>query len=294
MKNLILGTISGYSFETIYPFIETFKRTHNDSELVLFYNNMHMNVLDKIKEYSNVKLVHINPSSRHVVNARFFSYLDFLKNNINYNYVFITDVRDVFFQKDSFLFDRPDAICVFQEDALLKHCVTNKSWIYQSYDNMTYDKIEQFPILCAGAFMGPLQTMINFLELFCNELIYIESKRSGIINSVWGADQAVLNVLIYSKDFNPVVRYTTKDGPVVHIIHTDPSTFRFNSDGLLINDIGVISAIHEYDRKPILKNIMLKMIPSVHSTYSTCRNIEPKNRKRYISDRKRYISGRKR
>ncbi len=175
-----------------------------------------------------------------------------------YDYIYLTDCRDVFFQSDPFsnLSFKEKIIYSGSEPECIGDNVINKSWIKDAYFRNTkiYKKLKDKSIICAGVTLGSRDLILDYLERMKEEIVnYIElNKKNEIIN----LDQAFHNK-IFSYDNLPGYRIDNQNKFISTIgyfnkfdLHVDRDNKRIIVDGKLP------SVIHQYDRSNFLKDII--------------------------------------
>lgn len=265
-KNLIMGTVRGYNFYHIYRFLRSLKNVSYSGDLVLFVDKSVKDLtLKKIKECGvevvlykskfpylddlGVKLPKsFETEEMHLYNFRHVFYYDYLsKNSTKYDYVMITDVRDVVFQQDPFEFDYGDRIAfAFEEnDAKICERIINYKWISRGYGKQIADELSGFPISCAGTTIGKSERMLIYFNKMLHEISRFKDK-------IWCADQAAHNYLIHNNSFDNVMKMRNRKGPVMTMYGV--KEFQTDRRGRLINEDGsVINVLHHYDRIPDAK-----------------------------------------
>ena len=144
-KNLILGTIGGYSLNKILPFFKSLIYANfKNCDVVMFVKdikNKTIEYLESIGVYVyNIPEIYNNIC---LIKLRWKMYIDYLKRNKNkYKLIFSGDVRDIFFQKDIFEYykDYEPFLGVALEDGTLT-CKYNSRWI------IDYVGIEKYNII---------------------------------------------------------------------------------------------------------------------------------------------------
>jgi hypothetical protein len=268
-KNLILGAILGYGWSEISIFVKSFKKhLSKNTKLVLLSNSKDLKFLEILKLH-DIEVIYCNSSYiRYPNTERFFYLRKFLNNNCSkYNKVLFTDVRDVFFQKNIFnVFRKKSFISFFQEDSLIKDCMTNSLWLKRVFNDEINPIFNNKFIICAGTIIGDSQTILKYLNLICRNLKKFNMKKN-IIDYILRRpvskgflDQPICNYLVYSNIFNNIKIYSNKSGPVATVGHM--KKFIFDDKVNLINSKSQIySLVHQYDRKiSVFKKTLNKLI----------------------------------
>ena len=110
-KNLVIGSGKGYNWYILEPFIRSFAKYFENTDLVLFLADTSDFTLHQIKMVGKelcggeIKIEPFpeNLTFHHPANARWQMFSDYVsKNGCNYDQIFISDTRDLFFQSDVF------------------------------------------------------------------------------------------------------------------------------------------------------------------------------------------------
>lgn len=251
-NDLILGTAVGYNVDTIRPFIVSLLTSGYHGRIVLFLEDPCNDTARFLRKHS----VEIRPykTSHFPINIwRFFLYLQFLKQEHSIDRIMITDVRDVIFQDDPFVICTDDKLYCFEEDRsmTLSTCTFNSQWILQAYGRNILYALGHNPIICAGVTIASCKKIQQYLEIICKEI--------ETLLPIWGIDQSAHNVLVRSGRISDTVIYTNESGPVYTLAHV--KTVKTDNQGFIINDYGIPSVIHQYDRHPDLQI-------AIHKKYS--------------------------
>ena len=104
-KNVILGTLMKYSLDQILPFFNSLIQANfSNIDVVIFIKDVKVDIIRYLKSIGVIlKSIPKEYNNMDITKSRWKLYNDFLNNRKNqYNLVFTTDIRDVFFQKDIF------------------------------------------------------------------------------------------------------------------------------------------------------------------------------------------------
>jgi len=157
------------------------------------------------------------------------------------DFVLLTDLRDVVFQRDPFA-DRVDGLELFFEDASVRFGEDhfNTRWIRDVYGHAQLDRMRGNPVSCSGTVVGTRQAMLAYLA----EMIGQIALQRGPIGS---RDQAVHNVLIASGRLPSALLVRNGYGRVLTL--GAMKTFELASDGKVLNADGSVPAVlHQWDR----------------------------------------------
>ena len=199
-KNLVMGSASGFDWDTLEPFVTSFVMHVKNAELVLFLKDISDFTLDRLKHYGK-DVLKIEPFEyREIKNIgidrfkNFKRYIDL--HGDDYEQIFITDTRDVIFQGDVF---EPFKDCknylgyTTEADDIAGSRTGNRinyNWIADIFGKEEADKLLDKKVICAGgAVIGTTRGVQIFLEILL-------SKNSS--SEKFAFDQAAFNYLIYN------------------------------------------------------------------------------------------------
>jgi hypothetical protein len=116
--------------------------------------------------------------------------------------VLVTDMRDVFFQRDPFGPDAPPVdeqhlpLQLFEEDPMVR----TTSWLFEHHaricKNLTYD----LPMLCAGTTIGTRAAMLGYLQAMQDEMMEWMADPACCCFPDHGEDQSIHNYIFYHTD----------------------------------------------------------------------------------------------
>jgi hypothetical protein len=177
-----------------------------------------------------------------------------------YNYVLITDTRDVIFQKDPFDWAYPeleDKLYVTLENpwfTIEKHGV-NAHWVKLAFGQTGYDEIKDEKIICSGTTYGSTEQMLWYLQrmnTWIKKIIALHEHRKRSAKETVDRDifdQAVHMYIVYKLDWgDKLVRLENAKSPVITLAAF--GEFKKQSPPLqILNDDGVVAnVVHQYDR----------------------------------------------
>jgi len=243
-KDLILTIASKYSIYQLEPYFRSLRKAGFKGDIVVFYARLTEKTLNLLKKYG-IKFkkfdeVVFNGKKINLLNYRFKLYYDFLKEHQKeYNQVFISDVRDIVFQSNPFLYPEYAKINYFFENKRIKDCAINSYVFKKASSQRDFDKYSNKYIICAGTTVGNKENMLNYLKLM---KIKLENESEPI-------DQGYHNFLLHSQKIKGAKGFYNFSGPVLTLNDVPYSEILFNSEGQIINkDNSIISVLHQYDR----------------------------------------------
>lgn len=268
MRNLILGIVDNYKFGQISNFLFSLKNVSSNEHLCLYagpgmsaatvrkIERLGTEVIRYKKDFPFIPTPHPEnfkslPHRIHIYNFRHFLYFDYLlKKGNEFEHVLLTDVKDVFFQRNPFDFSIDNSLHVAVENTgiPIKDCECTSKWIRRGYGPEVLDEMREKEVICAGTTLAPVAIMQAYLQRLIREF-------TAVRNVYNCADQALHNVLIYRGQVGPVTKNYNFKGPILTV--GTEANYLLNSQGALINEDGnVIPVVHQYDRHEELVNLL--------------------------------------
>jgi hypothetical protein len=245
-KNLILTIAINYPYKKIAPFMKTFKELSFKGDLVIFYDNLSKDTVEKLTE-DGAMLVKFDPTrfekdKLSVVRYRFILFYEFLKSRIDkYDKIFITDVRDVVFQSDIFDYPNSSKLTFFLEGEKIKNNPPNIGILMGAGGRKAVEMFGDRNIICAGTTLGNIKEIIHYLKTMKDNLLKAKE------------DQGLHIYLIYSGKFPKSNLSENFEGPVLTLGFVREDNIKYNKYSLIIDKKGrVIPVLHQYDRIPYL------------------------------------------
>lgn len=261
-KNLVLGTCFNYTKKDVFYFVESFLKHCQSADLMLIVDNKITNELanyffsKKIKLYQCTLMYYV---CFPIVHARFLIYNDvFCNQQLNYEQVFLTDVRDVIFLNDIFKFKTNNRINFFLES--INHSHTSKhngrfnfQWLEFCYGPEIAMNFLSKKVCCVGTTLGKQKYIREYLQIMIEQLNTVNGLR--LCNNL--LDTAVHNYIAYKK-------YTsflhTNGVGVATLQETDPNDIIIKSGEIYVHG-NAPYVLHQYDRHPELYNFVKKLYP---------------------------------
>ncbi len=254
--NLILGAISGnYKIDDIKNWVTSAKRIANteDRIFLLIYNvRENLDLIDyltsnNIEIYqpdfglmgnaiphfeTNTGAVDKDNSFRLIHNIRFLHFWHLL-NNIEYNEVLITDVKDVVINKNPFnRYAGDEFIVASSEEILYRDHNWNKEHLELTFGLASIDMLDK-PVYNVGVVLGKGQVLVDM----CMD-IYLNA-----VNKTKVADQTAFNYLIQHSYKSKTTFTDLQDMWAVHLHVVNEGRVAFD-----LNTIKEYTIIHQYDR----------------------------------------------
>jgi len=291
MKDLILATSLGYTFEQLYPFLRSLKDTGYDGEIVLFVGSTNSDTITRLRN-EGVKLkpvfypfrqgkmrnplFHWWPMASRLVRhlktprqlarwslpfhnlstLRYLLYYKFLRNNPDtYRYVFFTDLRDVVFQANPFSRAEKGRLRFYVEDPALTlgTCPNDSRWIREYFGEEILQTLADKPLICSGTTLGDYPAIMEYLERFILTLRQARSLK-------WvGVDQGIHNYLAYTDLASRITLCRNRESEVLTMgIMPRDEPFPRNEQGQLVDPQGQPYAVlHQFDRHADLQREIL-------------------------------------
>jgi hypothetical protein len=287
-KTLMLGLISGMSLDQTKPFFLSLEKSGYHGDICLFVSGLDLstqaflrarktNLVPFQKAYPKpiwAKLAgvskrlltrrqrlvfdeQLSSDYLHLFCARYAYYRQYLTEccGKNYDYVMLTDVRDVLFQNDPFDFEIPEGLSFFMEDPsqTIGTCPSNSNWMRLGFGTAVLKELADKPISCSGTVFGTTAAILNHVENMLRISLLKKWQRFF--------DQATHNFILYKQPPPALHCFRNDAGPVLTMAYVNPARLRFNDSGLLVNTAGrVFNTLHQYDRHPELARQLIQTL----------------------------------
>ena len=248
-KNLIIGEVVNYDWNTVQPFFKSFEAVgFENCDCVIFVAKLSQDTISKIESCGVIiknisdEYLKMNPNK-----MRYKIYFDYLNENLDkYNLILHTDTRDVVFQQDIFqLYGRKKPFLGLAiEDGNMNEFI-NREWFKYAFGEVVYKQIENERVICSGTIWGTADKLF----LLIKEIWEILEKGPSNVKL---HDQTALNYIIYyEKIFDDcLIKTENKDGYILTLLLAKNKTFSFDSEDNLLNEKGeIVAIVHQYDRK---------------------------------------------
>tara|TARA_B100002051_G_scaffold223047_1_gene217463 strand:- start:120 stop:917 length:798 start_codon:yes stop_codon:yes gene_type:complete len=265
MHPLIIAAVTGYKLSQVETFI--YSALQNTSyNLALITQKSDQDIINALSGLARISIFTTKdlPDPRHMAGYRFQISSNILQQ-IQPDFVVLSDSRDVFFQSDPFylLKSAPTRITLATEPVKIKDCQTNSKWIRSFFGARTLSEINEQKVLCCGTIGGPTCSILSLLETLNST---IKTKQELLRGYQWGLDQASLNQLIYQEN-EGLIEYDISDnnsGPWLTIHHE--RSIPINKQGQITNSQGnPASIVHQYDRFPWLERHLRSQLLTLNS-----------------------------
>jgi len=252
-KTLIMGLAANYCPSTIAVFLTSLEQAGFRGTLVLFVTEaMSRGRLPDTRYHLILAKAAIPGRLRGMSwNAvRYYFYLDYLKSRGRaFEDIFLTDTRDVLFQRDPFAAAVDGELLVTFEDAskVIGSCGINSMWILNRFGHKVFDRLKTRRIACSGTTRGTRVGMLAYLHAMCALLYpYLPAPYME------GYDQGVHNVIVHDHRVEGIVCLDNA-GPILTLHYVDDRTIRIDPAGRILNTAGQVAhVVHQFDRNPRL------------------------------------------
>lgn len=271
MKNLVIGSGSGYSWYIWEPFIRSFVKNISNADLVLFVNELSNFTLHQLEQVGKeikggeLKLIPF-PKDLHgyPVNIRWRMFADYVNlHGSEYEQIFISDTRDVIFQGNIFecFADKKNFLGYAQDAGDIGGKIYSGiyDWVRDCFGKIEADKISDKICLCPSTIIGTPNEIKILLEKL---LKYLPNGKD-----FHGADQATFVYIVYN-GFVPVENEIFIDCQHGEILSTEWfhgfNSVKTSDKNILRGDGGVPAVVHQYDKHLVT----LKFADEVHRVKS--------------------------
>lgn len=280
MKDMVVGCITGYTFDKIAPWVNSLDRSGFTGDKVMICYNISYDVAQELanrgysvlafeKDDAN-KTFKFNQPNFNIVVERFFHMWYLLKRyRGQYRNIICTDVKDVVFQSNPSDWLEKNLGDKKINVACESIRYTDEEWgkhnLYKSFGPFIFEENVNNLIFNAGTISGEFDTMIDlFLQIYlmCNGT-------QRYIEGGGGPDQAALNIILNMKPYKDITRFTMSEegwaaqlgttGPQIkgkygHLLVENRPEFS-KIKGLVTTSTGEpFALVHQYDRVPYWKD----------------------------------------
>lgn len=201
MTQLVMGCIDNYSWDDVAPWVISLRRVYSGDVTLLCWPNTDPNLIQKLQiPPYNIQVVKVGYKQdtkghkMHIAQHRFLAMYEYLRDNIKYDEIVTTDVKDVIFQTEV-PFSGVDINCAFTaEHFTYNQEPWSKANMLDSFGSDALDLVRDLRVICAGIIVGHRYTII---PLFLNIFLLSQSSITGSHSPGGGApDQSALNIIL--------------------------------------------------------------------------------------------------
>ena len=284
MQDVVVGAITNYDFDKIKYWVNSLDTCGFTGKKVMLCYNISFDVVEELTKrgYVIIAFTRNDELKRfeyreefNIMLERFMHlwyFMSQLEDRANYRYLIATDVRDVVFQRNPSEWLEKNmgdkSINVACESIRYRDESWGKNNLIQSFGPLIYEANKNNLIYNAGTVSGKFDTMI---DLFLNLFMSCSGSPQNVPGG-GGPDQAALNVLLQTKTYRDVTRFTnSEEGWAAQLGTTaDPNKieeFRphlFEATPIMKDDVVCTSTgepfylVHQYDRVPEWRKIIEK------------------------------------
>lgn len=281
MKDIVVGCITGYTFDKIKPWVNSLDRCGFDGvKAMICYNIDYETVEELVKRNYTVLAFGKNDNLKKftykenfsIVVERFLHIWYFLKKfQGQYRYIISTDVKDVIFQTNPSEWLEKNIgnkeINVACESIRYKDEEWGNHNLFKAFGPLVHDHNKDNLIYNAGTVSGKFDTM---LDLFLNVYMMCNGT-SHFTEGGGGPDQAAVNILLNMKPYKDITNFAmSEDGYAAQLGTTGPQVAGKYADKLvekspiLVDNMVCTSEgkpfaiVHQYDRVPEWKEMIEK------------------------------------
>jgi hypothetical protein len=281
-KNLVLTSIHKLNFSDLSPFFDSLKKYSSSIDVCAFCGSVNPEIKQRIKScgsqvqhfsYFDIRsrqpLLMFWPILRpifqgldfsgkcqlakrvfHIMGARFVHYYEYLTLHWEqYDYVMLTDSRDVYFQRDPFQEITGGGVHVYLEadSQRIGTCRNNIHMVANTYGREILEKMHNYPVSCAGTIIGNTSSMLLYLREMILEM-------SRAVKMVSGSDQAAHNYIVHNQLVDDIHVHDNYTGSVFTAGCEPALEIRQNAEGEVIRKDGLpYPILHQYDRHSCLR-----------------------------------------
>ena len=264
-KNLVISAFAGYNFNQLKPYVLSIQESVPNTDLVMVAGVTDDSTRTSLSSlgWKLIDLPYFKDIPIHVL--RFLPMYDFLREHgDDYNLVVSTDVKDVIFQSNPFVWlenNLHDKKLVAGSEAL-RYC--DEPWgddnLRSAYGGYVYERFKNNTIYNVGTLGGTADYMRDlFFNLFYNSL----GKPIPIV------DQAVFNVMIQTQPYRDTVLFaeqrlgwacqagTVADPNKMSYFRPnllEPEPVWYNNQVFSADKKELFTIVHQYDRVPEWRN----------------------------------------
>jgi hypothetical protein len=278
MDDIIIGAITGYSFDKIEPWVNSLDRSGFTGTKAMLCYNIHKSVAKELNDRGykifamgeTPDTLVYDKKNFNVVVERFFHLWYILRNfRSQYRYLITTDVKDVIFQNNPSVWLENNIKTSKINASSESIRFIDEEWgnhnLYASYGPEIYATHRDNVIVNAGVMSGDFDTMV---DLFLNIYTWCNAAPAHSIPGGGGPDQAAYNILLNMKTYKDITNVAaSEDGWAAQLGTTGPQIEKYHSKlveptPILIDDNICTSSgkpftiVHQYDRVPQWKGII--------------------------------------
>lgn len=284
MKDLVIGSVTGYNFDQISPWVNSLDRSGFDGHKVVLAYNMDAETARELSDRDYNVLAFQKDASGNlsypdkdfaIVVDRFLHYyllLDTPENTASIRYVIATDVKDVIFQSNpsDYITARcpptsPNKLILSSEGITYQHEPWGANNLRLSFGDIMFERHKTNNIYNCGVLAGEFSTFMGL----CKTIWLLSRGTVQHVPGGGGPDQAALNLLLSTAAYRNCTRFSNHtDGWAAQLgTMMDPGKLAlyapnhtelgptFNTITQKIETTGGVpyAIVHQWDRVPEVK-----------------------------------------
>jgi len=237
---------TGYTYSIFQRFVGSLYDTGFSGSCYIFCQERDLPILEKLKgEYPNVVAICCDLSrfKTHMQSSRFKFMAEFLEKDLDYDYLFICDSRDVLFQRnieEFLLIHRKGDLYAFEEEQTIGNCRFNSQWI-RDVERVLQKPlaIQHNTVICSGTVLVSKQATLKYLNAMADIML----------NPRWvnyPADQGPHNYICYENPLSLDIIFSSNTD---NLVNTVGYGHKEVVDHKIVNIQREVSfVVHQYDR----------------------------------------------
>jgi hypothetical protein len=287
-SKLILTIVEKLRFSDIEPFLASLRQTGYDGSLVVFASRLSCQTLAGIKEYGARVIPFRYFSVRYrrppllfwpfwkwlfkrtdgfekkcalakrvffLMSLRFIFFYEYLlQHRGRYDRIMLSDIRDVFFQRDPFSWNYEFGLHAFLEEKgrTIATCSWNRRMVEEAFGPSAFERIGDREPSCAGVTIGDQESILQYLYHVIS--LAFEARQMRLVSPV---DQGIHNYVVHRPLLPKVHLHANGTSGVLTMGLMDRSAIKIGSSGEMLNFDGSVPAIlHQYDRHREIQELL--------------------------------------
>lgn len=236
---------TGFPGNIVFMVTDSNYRERSLAELEKQYPGVRFHLIPELDEYKDINCY------------RYRYYYDYLVSIDNeFDYVMLSDSRDVYFQRDisRYPFDAEIDLFLAEEEKLIGDCGINSGWIADLFGNPVLEELKQQPVLCSGTTIGKVTAIKDYLTLMTRHVTRVEDEFHCRFGNLGGIDQGIHNYIYYRNQLADLSIRTMHNTDnlfytIGHVASDDKDRRFLNDESQFINSNGELCyCIHQFDR----------------------------------------------
>jgi hypothetical protein len=176
--------------------------------------------------------------------------------------VFLTDIRDVIFQKNIFENLPNQYLYLFSEDSgiTIKEDKHNSKWLTEAFNERLLKIIGDNPIICSGTLLGDVDNVIGFIRIMEREFNNIKETKPEIYKKNY-FDQSIFNFIGYELAGSDLKIFPNGElvGTLCLSSLSKNAKDKIDIENNMVTVNGLYPAvIHQYDRNKKVTDFLIK------------------------------------